>query len=99
MAGSRADGAVNQAQPAKSGFSSVTRSAARPLAVSFDSLLDSLPVSEASEEVRAMPTVPMLHIHLLGAFRLLSADAPVNQLTAPRLQALLAYLVLHRDAP
>jgi DNA-binding SARP family transcriptional activator len=46
-----------------------------------------------------MPTAPTLHIHLLGDFRLLYADAPVTQLTAPRAQALLAYLVLHRDAP
>jgi DNA-binding SARP family transcriptional activator len=40
-----------------------------------------------------------LEIHLLGDFRLVSADAPLSQLPAPRVQALLAYLVLHRDAP
>ncbi len=40
-----------------------------------------------------------LHIHLLGDFRLVYADAPVSHLNTPRLQALLAYLVLHRDAP
>src|SRR5215467_11092712 len=38
-------------------------------------------------------------MHLLGAFRLAAAAAPVSQPPAPRLQALLAYLVLHRDAP
>lgn len=43
--------------------------------------------------------MPKLHIHLLGDFRLVYADAPVSQLNAPRLQALLAYLVLHREAP
>src|SRR5262245_61800068 len=40
-----------------------------------------------------------LHIHLLGEFRLAPTDAPINQLPAPRVQALLAYLVLHRAAP
>jgi len=40
-----------------------------------------------------------LHLHLLGEFRLESRDAPINQPTAPRVQALLAYLVLHRAAP
>ena len=40
-----------------------------------------------------------LEIHLLGDFRLVSADAPLSQLPTPRVQALLAYLVLHRDAP
>jgi predicted ATPase/DNA-binding SARP family transcriptional activator len=40
-----------------------------------------------------------LDIHLLGEFRLVSADSPVSHLYSPRLQALLAYLVLHRDAP
>src|SRR6266511_6114052 len=43
--------------------------------------------------------MPKLHIHLLGDFRLVYADAPVSHINSPRLQALLAYLVLHRDAP
>jgi predicted ATPase/DNA-binding SARP family transcriptional activator len=43
--------------------------------------------------------MPMLHIHLLGDFRLSRDDEPVNTVTAPRLHALLAYLLLHRDAP
>src|SRR5262245_19744840 len=43
--------------------------------------------------------MPQLHIHLLGEFRLESGDAPVSGINSPRLQALLAYLVLHRDAP
>src|SRR6266511_2492393 len=43
--------------------------------------------------------MPKLHIHLLGDFRLVYADAPVSYINSPRLQALLAYLVLHRDAP
>jgi predicted ATPase/DNA-binding SARP family transcriptional activator len=50
----------------------------------------------AGKEASAMST---LEIHLLGEFRLVYVGTPVNQLTAPRLQALLANLVLHRDAP
>src|SRR5262245_48052637 len=42
--------------------------------------------------------MPTLHIHLLGDFRLSYGD-PVDRVNAPRLQALLAYLVLHRHAP
>jgi predicted ATPase/DNA-binding SARP family transcriptional activator len=43
--------------------------------------------------------MPTLHIQLLGEFRLSCGDAPVSKVNAPRLQALLAYLVLHREAP
>src|SRR6266545_1816534 len=43
--------------------------------------------------------MPELHIQLLGEFRLTSDDALVSTVNAPRLQALLAYLVLHRHAP
>jgi predicted ATPase/DNA-binding SARP family transcriptional activator len=43
--------------------------------------------------------MPTLHIHLLGEFRLTYGDAPVSTINAPRLHALLAYLLLHRDAP
>jgi predicted ATPase/DNA-binding SARP family transcriptional activator len=43
--------------------------------------------------------MPTLHIHLLGDFRLNCDDAPVSTINAPRQQALLAYLLLHRDAP
>ncbi len=43
--------------------------------------------------------MPTLHIHLLGDFRLLYGEAPVRTINAPRLHALLAYLLLHRDAP
>src|SRR6058998_2827016 len=42
---------------------------------------------------------PTLHIQLLGGFRLTTHDAPVTTLDSPRLQALLAYLLLHRAAP
>ena len=38
-------------------------------------------------------------IHLLGGFRLLSEGQPLGGLASPRLQSLVAYLVLHRDAP
>ena len=43
--------------------------------------------------------MPTLHIHLLGDFRLIYGEEPVSTITAPRLHALLAYLLLHRDAP
>jgi predicted ATPase/DNA-binding SARP family transcriptional activator len=43
--------------------------------------------------------MPTLHIHLLGNFRLSWDEAPVRTINAPRLHALLAYLLLHRDAP
>jgi predicted ATPase/DNA-binding SARP family transcriptional activator len=43
--------------------------------------------------------MPTLHIQLLGEFRLSCGDAPVSAITSPRLQALLAYLLLHRQAP
>src|SRR5436190_15453718 len=42
---------------------------------------------------------PTLHIQLLGRFRLTADDAPGPPLDSPRLQALLAYLLLQRDAP
>lgn len=40
-----------------------------------------------------------LHIQLLGEFRLVYNDMPVAAFHSPRLQSLLAYLILHRDAP
>jgi DNA-binding SARP family transcriptional activator/predicted ATPase len=42
---------------------------------------------------------PTLQIRLLGRFSVSYAGQPVEGLRAPRLQALLAYLVLHADAP
>lgn len=43
--------------------------------------------------------IPTLHIHLLGDFLLISGETPVTTITVPRVQSLLAYLVLHRGAP
>jgi len=43
--------------------------------------------------------VKVLRIHLLGEFSLLYGDQPVTGVNTPRLQALLAYLLLHRKAP
>jgi DNA-binding SARP family transcriptional activator len=40
-----------------------------------------------------------LHVRLLGGFALLYNDAPVTSVNTSRMQSLLAYLVLHRDAP
>ncbi len=42
---------------------------------------------------------PTLHIHLLGDFLLTSNDTPITTVSISRLQSLLAYLLLHRDAP
>lgn len=42
---------------------------------------------------------PHLHVRLLGEFCLVKGDTPVTTLNTPRLQALLAYLLLHRSAP
>jgi DNA-binding SARP family transcriptional activator len=42
---------------------------------------------------------PTLHIHLSGDFRLVYGDMPLTTVNTPRLQSLLAYLALHRDAP
>src|SRR6516162_11769608 len=42
---------------------------------------------------------PTLQIRLLGNFSLTYADQQVTGLNSMRLQSLLAYLVLHRDAP
>lgn len=42
---------------------------------------------------------PTLHIHLLGDFQLLSYEKPVTSIDLPRLQSLLAYLLLHHDVP
>jgi DNA-binding SARP family transcriptional activator len=40
--------------------------------------------------------IPTLHMRLLGGFLLLSDGTPVTTINSPRLQSLLAYLVLHR---
>src|SRR4051794_31016525 len=42
---------------------------------------------------------PLLQIHLLGECRLVYDGAPVRVGTTARLHTLLAYLLLHRDAP
>jgi DNA-binding SARP family transcriptional activator len=41
----------------------------------------------------------MLRIQLLGGFHIQTGDETVITLTVPRLQSLLAYLVLHRETP
>lgn len=40
-----------------------------------------------------------LHVELLGNLRIIYGGAPVTAIHSPRLQALLAYLILHRAAP
>ena len=46
-----------------------------------------------------MGTEPRLYVRLLGGLGLLHGDRPVTGLSSPRLHALLAYLLLHRDTP
>ncbi|MDE3089706.1 MAG: 6-hydroxy-D-nicotine oxidase, partial [Chloroflexota bacterium] len=41
---------------------------------------------------------PRLRLHLLGDFRLTLDDRAVTSVNSPRLQSLLAYLLLHRDS-
>jgi non-specific serine/threonine protein kinase len=43
--------------------------------------------------------LPVLKVYLLGGFRLLDGEVAVTAINTPRLQALLAYLALHRHAP
>ena len=42
---------------------------------------------------------PTLCIHLLGDFLLLSDETPVTSIDLPRLQSLVAYLLLHHNVP
>src|SRR5919202_83466 len=44
-----------------------------------------------------MPTT--LHLHLLGGFRALAGERPLAGFDAPRLQSLVARLVLHAGVP
>lgn len=41
----------------------------------------------------------MLHVRLLGDFTFTCDERPIEGINTPRLQSLLGYLVLHRDAP
>ena len=43
--------------------------------------------------------LPVLEIQLLGDFRLVYGDKPSMAVDTPRLQSLIAYLVLHRSSP
>jgi len=43
--------------------------------------------------------VTVLRVRLLGEFGLIYGDQPVDSVNTPRLQSLLAYLILHRDLP
>ena len=47
----------------------------------------------------APPLRHRLHIRLLGAFELTEDGTPITTINTPRLQSLLAYLVLHRGVP
>jgi DNA-binding SARP family transcriptional activator/predicted ATPase len=49
--------------------------------------------------MEAAATSTTLRVRLLGDFRLRCGNEPAAVVSSPRLQSLLAYLVLHRDAP
>jgi DNA-binding SARP family transcriptional activator len=53
----------------------------------------------AHPDGEATVALQILQIRLLGEFNLVYKDAPVSALNNVRLQSLLAYLLLHRDAP
>ena len=53
---------------------------------------------ELEQTFRSDPA-PVLNIRLLGTFRLVYGDQTLTSIQAARLQALLPYLLLHRDAP
>lgn len=59
-------------------------------------LLDPISTARDTNSQLAMKT---LHIRLLGDFVLLANEMPITSLDVPRLQSLLAYLVLHRGVP
>src|SRR5215467_12874226 len=65
----------------------------------FESAWREVPISRSARRKPGGETMPTLHIHLLGEFRLFCDEAPVSTVNTPRLQALLAYLLLQRDAP
>src|SRR5512135_1769497 len=43
--------------------------------------------------------MPTLHIHLLGDFQLMLGEQVITSVISPRVQSLLAYLVLHSQTP
>ena len=50
-------------------------------------------------DIGIQPFFPTLRINLLGTFLIASDHIPLTSIEVPRLQSLLAYLVLHRGAP
>ena len=57
------------------------------------------PKQEAPAAPPGQQAEPLLRIHLLGECRLVYDGTPVRAVNTARLQALLAYLLIHRDAP
>jgi DNA-binding SARP family transcriptional activator len=43
--------------------------------------------------------LPSMHLQFLGGFQLACGDTPITSINVPRLQSLLAYLVLHAGVP
>lgn len=56
-------------------------------------------VFTANLDEKKYSTHSPLHIYLLGRFLLLLGETPLTTITVPRVQSLLAYLVLNRNTP
>ncbi len=63
----------------------------------FLSLKDENPMTALGKEQTVTPRT--LHIRLLGGFDLVYRDVPIAGVNKPRLQSLLAYLILHAGSP
>ncbi len=82
-------------------FASVNDFASALVRASHDAVsLQSIPRSSlGTGGDRKRSATPPLSIHLLGEFQLVSSGTPITTVDWPRLQSLLAYLVLHTTAP
>lgn len=56
-------------------------------------------MNSPTHQLRPIGTIPSITIQLLGDFGVCYDRQPLTTINTPRLQALLAYLVLHRQAP
>ena len=63
------------------------------------SVKSSPPSTSGTQGDRKRPAPQSLSINLLGTFQLISGNTPLTTVDWPRLQSLLAYLVLHASAP
>jgi serine/threonine protein kinase len=76
-------------------FAAALQQACAGPAIASDSSITATPGPAGDQR----PSIPPLHISLLGDFRLISGETPITSIDSPRLQSLLAYLALRRTAP